>query len=141
MILQVYGLVRSIPVCRVTTYGKHFGTLSVRSYNIYSGHIAKLAGMPNHSRHVGQGKRLKFGFGYEIDFSLSPALKFLPANTQPPIPWHRVIGTTGTISSRGPGTDGARRRRDALVAEGVDVIEGLTGAFKVDLGGFLVCNW
>jgi len=67
---------------------------------------------------------------------LSPALKFLPANTQPPIPWHRVIGATGTISSRGPGTDGARRQRDALVAEGVDVIEGLTGAFKVDLGRF-----
>ena len=89
----------------------------------------------------GKVKSLNFGFimgfGYkQIDFSLSPALKFLPANTQPPIPWHRVIGATGTISSRGPGTDGARRQRDALVAEGVDVIEGLTGAFKVDLGRF-----
>jgi len=89
----------------------------------------------------GKVKTLNFGFimgfGYkQIDFSLSPALKFLPANTQPPIPWHRVIGATGTISSRGPGTDGARRQRDALVAEGVDVIEGLTGAFKVDLGRF-----
>jgi len=66
VILQVYGLVRSIPICRVTTYGKHFEALSVRSYNIYSGHIAKLAGMPNHSRHVGQGKKLKFWFYHGV---------------------------------------------------------------------------
>ncbi|KDR71545.1 hypothetical protein GALMADRAFT_253879 [Galerina marginata CBS 339.88] len=98
----VYDLVRLIPVAKVTSYG----------------HIAKLAGMPNHSRHVGQ------------------ALKFLPPNTNPPIPWHRVIGASGTISSRGPGTDGALRQRDALIAEGVEVITGRTGELRVDLGRF-----
>lgn len=98
----VYDIVRQIPHCRVTSYG----------------HIAKLAGMPNHSRHVGQ------------------ALKFLPPNTNPPIPWHRVISASGTISSRGPGTDGAQRQRDALVAEGVEVVTGRTGEMRVDLRAF-----
>lgn len=63
----------------------------------------------------------------------SPALKFLNPGTNPPVPWHRVIGSSGTISSRGPGTDGARRQRDALVAEGVEVTESRSGEFKVDL--------
>ncbi|KAF9481484.1 MGMT family protein, partial [Pholiota conissans] len=98
----VYDFVRLIPPCKVTSYG----------------HIAKLAGMPNHSRHVGQ------------------ALKFLPPNTNPPIPWHRVIGASGTISSRGPGTDGAQRQRDALIAEGVEVTTGRTGEMRVNLGQF-----
>ncbi|CAA7267724.1 unnamed protein product [Cyclocybe aegerita] len=98
----VYDLVRLIPPCRVTSYG----------------HIAKLAGMHNHSRHVGQ------------------ALKFLPPNPNPPIPWHRVIGASGTISSRGPGTDGAQRQRDALEAEGVEVTTGRTGDMRVDLARF-----
>ena len=64
------------------------------------------------------------------------ALKFLPSNTNPPIPWHRVIGASGTISSRGPGTDGARRQRNALIAEGVDVVQGRSGEFRVDLQSF-----
>ncbi|KAF8162643.1 MGMT family protein [Crassisporium funariophilum] len=98
----VYDFVRRIPLCRVTTYG----------------HIARLIGMPNHSRHVGQ------------------ALKFLPLNTNPPIPWHRVMGASGTISSRGPGTDGATRQRDALVAEGVHVTTGRTGDMRVDFKEF-----
>jgi len=95
---SVYETVRRIPTGRVTTYG----------------HIAKLIGMPNHSRHVGQ------------------ALKFLGPTTNPPVPWHRVIGASGAISSRGPGTDGARRQRDALVAEGVEVTVGRTGEMRVD---------
>ncbi|KAF5349935.1 hypothetical protein D9756_009283 [Leucocoprinus leucothites] len=95
----VYETVRTIPNAHVTTYG----------------HIAKLIGMPRHSRHVGQ------------------ALKFLNPDTNPPVPWHRVIGSGGTISSRGPGTDGASRQRDALVAEGVEVVETRGGEFKVDL--------
>ncbi|KAF8067984.1 MGMT family protein [Lyophyllum atratum] len=94
----VYETVRSIPHCRVTTYG----------------HIAKLIGMPHHSRHVGQ------------------ALKFLSPDTNPPVPWHRVIGASGTISSRGPGTQGAQRQRDALTAEGVEVTVGRTGDMRVD---------
>jgi len=86
-------------------------TCKVTSY----GHIAKLVGFPRHSRHVGQ------------------ALKFLPATTNPPIPWYRVISSSGTISSRGPGTNGAQRQREALEAEGVEVTEGRTGELRVDL--------
>ncbi|KAI0350781.1 DNA binding methylated-DNA-cysteine S-methyltransferase [Trametes cingulata] len=95
----VYHVVRQIPPQRVTSYG----------------HIAKLIGMPNYSRHVGQ------------------ALKFVSPVVNPPIPWHRVLSSTGTISSRGPGTDGAARQRDALVAEGVEVETTRSGEFKVDL--------
>ncbi|CAE6536682.1 unnamed protein product [Rhizoctonia solani] len=65
------------------------------------GHIAKIVGMPRHARHVGQ------------------ALKFLPNDSD--IPWHRVIASSGTISSRGPGTTGAARQRQALQDEGVQV--------------------
>lgn len=47
------------------------------------------------------------------------ALKLLPDGTD--IPWHRVIASSGTVSSRGPGTTGADRQREALEAEGVEV--------------------
>jgi len=94
----VYEIVRQIPPCRVTSYG----------------HIAKMIGMPRHSRHVGQ------------------ALKFLSPGVNPPVPWYRVIGSSGAISSRGPGTQGAARQRDELVAEGVEVLTGRTGEMKVD---------
>jgi len=106
---------------------------------VYKGHIAKLAGMPNHSRHVGQGNHT---YTFTLPRLNEPfhfcllALKFLPPNTNPPIPWHRVIGASGTISSRGPGTDGARRQRDALIAEGVEVVTGRTGEMRVDLRTF-----
>ncbi|KAG8770758.1 hypothetical protein FRC12_004077 [Ceratobasidium sp. 428] len=82
---KVYVAVRQIPHGSVTSYG----------------HIAKIVGMPRHSRHVGQ------------------ALKFLPDGTD--IPWHRVIASNGTISSRGPGTTGADRQRQALEDENVEV--------------------
>ncbi|CAE6488432.1 unnamed protein product [Rhizoctonia solani] len=82
---RVYAAVREIPIGRVTSYG----------------HIAKIVGMPRHSRHVGK------------------ALKFLPDDSD--IPWHRVIASNGTISSRGPATTGADRQRDALQAEGIEV--------------------
>ena len=64
------------------------------------------------------------------------ALKFLPPNTNPPIPWHRVIGASGTISSRGPGTTGAQHQRDALQAEGVEVITGRNQEMRVNLREF-----
>ena len=64
------------------------------------------------------------------------ALKFLPSNTNPPIPWHRVIGASGTISSRGPGTTGAQHQRDALQAEGVEVSTGRNGEMRVNLREF-----
>ncbi|KAI0919464.1 hypothetical protein AcV5_001519 [Taiwanofungus camphoratus] len=95
----VYYVVRQIPPQHVTSYG----------------HVAKLIGMPNHSRHVGQ------------------ALKFLSPNAEPPVPWHRVLAASGTISSRGPGTEGAQRQRVALEAEGIEVITGRTGELRVDL--------
>ncbi|KAH0582145.1 hypothetical protein H2248_011799 [Termitomyces sp. 'cryptogamus'] len=94
----VYEVVRLIPPCRVTSYG----------------HIAKLIGMPRHSRHVGQ------------------ALKLLSPEVNPPVPWHRVIGSSGMISSRGPGTQGAQRQMDALVAEGVEVTDGQNGDMRVN---------
>ncbi len=61
------------------------------------------------------------------------ALKFLSPNANPPVPWHRVLSSSGIVSSRGPGTDGASRQRDALVAEGVDVTTTRAGDFKIDL--------
>ncbi|EPS94653.1 DNA binding methylated-DNA--cysteine S-methyltransferase [Fomitopsis schrenkii] len=95
----VYHVVRQIPPHHVTTYG----------------HIAKLIGMPRHSRHVGQ------------------ALKFVSSDVQPPIPWYRVISSSGTISSRGPGTSGADNQRQELEAEGTEVSVGRTGDMRVDL--------
>ncbi|KAF8553079.1 DNA binding methylated-DNA-cysteine S-methyltransferase [Imleria badia] len=81
-------------------------------------HIAKLISMPRYSRHVGQ------------------ALKFLSPEVTPPVPWHRVISAAGTISSRGPGTTGAQHQRDALEAEGIEVTDGRTGDFRVNLASW-----
>ncbi|KAG8875535.1 hypothetical protein FRB98_007751 [Tulasnella sp. 332] len=92
---EVYRYVALIPYGKVTSYG----------------HIAKLIGMPSHSRHVGQ------------------ALKFLAPDAG--VPWQRVISSAGTISSRGPGTNGAARQRVALEAEGVEVTNGRTGEFRL----------
>ena len=47
-----------------------------------------------------------------------------------------MLAASGTISSRGPGTDGATRQRNALVGEGVDVVTTRAGDFKVDLRAF-----
>jgi len=92
---RVYEAVRQIPPGKATSYG----------------HIAKLIGMPRHSRHVGQ------------------ALKFLDPDSD--VPWYRVVSSTGAISSRGPGTSGAQRQRDALEAEGIAVDETAGGEMKV----------
>ena len=69
----------------------------------------------------------------EVDYALT-ALKFLSPDVTPPVPWHRVISAAGTISSRGPGTTGAQRQREALEAEGIEVTDGRTGDFRVNLG-------
>jgi len=93
--------------------------------------------MPSYSRHVGQGSLHALVFPLSqtsLTQLLPPALKFLSPNVAPPVPWQRVISSAGTISSRGPGTDGAQRQRDALEAEGVEVQVGRTGEFKVDFG-------
>ncbi|ETW76844.1 hypothetical protein HETIRDRAFT_422216 [Heterobasidion irregulare TC 32-1] len=86
-----------------------------RSQHTDTGYVAKIIGMPSYSRHVGQ------------------ALKFLSPDVEPPVPWYRVVSSSGAISSRGPGTEGAQRQRDALEAEGVEVRVGRTGEFLVDL--------
>lgn len=57
------------------------------------GHIAKLAGSPRHSRMVGA------------------ALRFLQDES---VPWQRVISSSGAISERGDGGEGARRQADRL---------------------------
>ena len=80
------------------------------------------------------GKILTFLF--DLLKLLGQALKFLPSNTNPPIPWHRVIGSSGTISSRGPGTIGAQLQHDALQAEGVEVTTGRNGEMRVNLREF-----
>ncbi|KAJ3852822.1 MGMT family protein [Lentinula lateritia] len=98
----VYDTVRRIPLGKVTSYG----------------HIARLIGMPNYSRHVGQ------------------ALKLSGPGVAPPLPWHRVISSSGVISSRGPNTTGAERQRQALEEEDVEVTVGRTGEFRVDLKSY-----
>ncbi|KLO05814.1 MGMT family protein [Schizopora paradoxa] len=97
---NVYDAVRQIPHGRVTSYG----------------HIAKLIGMPRHSRHVGQ------------------ALKFLDVNSD--IPWQRVVSSSGKISSRGPGTNGAQRQREALEDEGVEVRVTRENEFSVNFATY-----
>lgn len=43
---------------------------------------------------------------------------------------------SGEISSRGPGTSGAQRQRDALELEGIEVTQTPGGALKVNFGNF-----
>ncbi|EKM50993.1 uncharacterized protein PHACADRAFT_262924 [Phanerochaete carnosa HHB-10118-sp] len=74
--------------------------------------------MPRHSRHVGQ------------------ALKWLSPDAAPPVPWQRVVASNGTISSRGPGTDGAERQRATLEAEGVEVVVGRSGDMRVNFEAY-----
>lgn len=52
------------------------------------------------------------------------------------MPWQRVVASNGTISSRGPGTNGAQRQKEALEAEGVEVTVSRAGEFRVDLGAW-----
>ena len=91
--------------------------------------------MPRHSRHVGQGTSLSPPLPCPPFPLTSPlALKWLSPDAAPPVPWQRVVASNGTISSRGPGTDGAARQREMLAAEGVAVAAGRTGEMRVDFG-------
>jgi len=83
--------------------------------------------MSSYSRHVGQGT-LHFPplCAHSNTEAYPAALKFLSPEADPPVPWQRVISSEGRISSRGPGTDGAERQREALEAEGVEVRLGRT---------------
>ncbi len=49
------------------------------------------------------------------------------------MPWQRVVSSAGKISSRGPGTDGAQRQREALEAEDVEVRIDRANELLVDL--------
>ena len=91
--------------------------------------------MPRHSRFVGQGALHTCRHStIKAERRLAIALKWLSPDATPPVPWYRVLASNGTISSRGPGTDGAQRQREALEAEGVEVIVGRSGEMRVDLG-------
>jgi hypothetical protein len=48
------------------------------------------------------------------------------------------VSSTGKISSRGPGTTGAQRQREALEAEGVIVHDSRDGGFGVK---WTECGW
>ena len=113
--------------------------------------------MPAYSRHVGQGKQKlhppipsfpslppnsaltqawpsHFVYCVETVIAiLCTALKFLSPDADPPVPWQRVVSSAGKISSRGPGTDGAQRQRDALEAEDVEVRVGRADELLIDL--------
>ncbi len=62
------------------------------------GDVARLAGLPGAARRVGR------------------ALRGLPEGTR--IPWHRVVNASGRISLP-PDSDGHRRQRQRLEAEGI----------------------
>ncbi|KAI8800369.1 methyltransferase, partial [Cladochytrium replicatum] len=87
---DVFRIIATIPSGKVTTYG----------------HIARLAGYPRHSRHVGR------------------ALQTLSAEDEREaggtVPWQRVINSRGRISLRVP-SGSVDRQAEILRAEGVDV--------------------
>jgi len=67
------------------------------------GHIARLAGYPNHARQVGH------------------TLKQLPKETQ--LPWYRVVNSQGKISFP-LNSDAYTRQREHLFNEGIPLING-----------------
>ncbi|KAN0078058.1 6-O-methylguanine DNA methyltransferase, DNA binding domain containing protein [Tylopilus felleus] len=75
-------------------------------------HIAKLLGAPTKARHVNE------------------VVKFL-GQTSSPLPWHRVISTSGIIANH----DGLGRvQRSVLEVEGVPVSTGAYGESRVEFG-------
>lgn len=66
---------------------------------------------------------------------MSTALKFVQ---DPSIPWQRVISSAGKISYRGDDGEGARRQRERLEAEGVEVRDtpGDQSGGKVSIGEY-----
>lgn len=67
------------------------------------GHIARLAGYPNHARQVGR------------------TLKHLPKDTQ--LPWHRVVNSQGKISFPF-NSEAYNLQSERLYEEGVPLIKG-----------------
>ena len=79
----VWQIVSQIPRGQVATYGQ----------------VARLAGVPSHSRLVGR------------------ILSTLPAGTR--LPWHRVINSQGRITNPNP-----KRQQQRLEKEGVTLLNG-----------------
>lgn len=81
-----YAIIRRVPCGRVATYGQ----------------IAKLAGLPKHSRHVGV------------------ALRNLPKGSR--IPWHRIVNGRGEIANRlaKPARDCETEQYGRLLDEGIE---------------------
>ncbi|KIK99816.1 hypothetical protein PAXRUDRAFT_822354 [Paxillus rubicundulus Ve08.2h10] len=74
---------------------------------ITCGHIAKLLGVPKQARQVRN------------------AVNFI-SHMNPPVAWHRVISTSGVIS-----THGANAQQHLLEVEGVEVYVGIVGETRV----------
>lgn len=85
---EFYGIIQLIPKGRVATYGQ----------------IAKLAGLPKHTRYVGF------------------ALKNMDDNSA--VPWHRIINSQGKISLSKEDRYGQNIQILTLQSEGVVVING-----------------
>ncbi|EGN96809.1 hypothetical protein SERLA73DRAFT_184970 [Serpula lacrymans var. lacrymans S7.3] len=73
------------------------------------GHVAKLLGIPKQARRVRQ------------------AVNFISHTTEP-VPWHRVVSTSGVIS-----TESSCPQQMALEKDGVEVYIGRVGESRVDL--------
>ena len=82
---MIYSVLSQIPFGHTVSYGA----------------LARSAGFPNHSRHVGR------------------LLKNLPKDTQ--LPWHRVVNSQGKISLP-QGSDGYTEQRQRLQSEGILII-------------------
>ncbi|KAL4079364.1 6-O-methylguanine DNA methyltransferase [Scleroderma citrinum] len=76
---------------------------------ITCGHIANLLGVPNQARRV------------------RAAVNFI-THTTPPVPWHRVVSTSGVIS-----VHGSNAQQHLLEEEGVKVSIGTAGESRVHL--------
>ncbi|PQJ89463.1 MGMT family protein [Aliivibrio sifiae] len=83
-IQSIYTNLRFVPKGRVITYGQ----------------LAKLAGFPNHSRHVGK------------------TLAKLPKDST--LPWHRVVNSQGKVSLQG---EQFKEQKVKLEEEGIIVRE------------------
>ncbi|EHN70010.1 MGMT family protein [Aliivibrio fischeri] len=81
---SIYMNLAQIPKGRIISYGQ----------------LAKLAGYPNHSRHVGK------------------TLAKLPKDTT--LPWHRVVNSQGKISLSG---DSFYKQKERLEKEGIVICE------------------
>ncbi|KAH7903654.1 hypothetical protein BJ138DRAFT_1073960, partial [Hygrophoropsis aurantiaca] len=82
--------------------------------------VAQLLGAPKHARRVKE------------------AVTFI-SHTSPPVPWHRVVPSSGILSVPSPSTQPTpARQQRALEAEGVPVYVGAAGEVRVRVAE---CAW